>query len=429
MELTWLTVGGCGRSGTTALGDALRESRSIQLFHEYQTHIFFKCVNGLFAEEQRHRVFPKAFPLFAQYAHQIPVAERDAAAIVQGIFEAVFHERAPVVGTKAPHFFMRPPPTMLPGIAEKFVMITRNPHDVVLSHTLLRQSMGISESPAASAEFGLAAWMKAWNHTVMRHGDEDFYHVFYHDFDGVQNARIAREIAAFLGIEPDFDLASMKPRQDADVAERYANAKLEHMLAKVDRLFAYDDWPEQAGHCLENGVLFGCPLKDGKAINFTNTGNSWKYVQSGFYPPERGGSWTMGGRSVLVFTPAKPFAGDLTCELDVKRALEHSNEAPVATIRVNGQDLARQVFSLGGRKGSGRKFRIDLPGLEPTPGPVVLEICVENPRSPKTLGLSNDDRSLGVKIRTLTLDDTRPTRGALRGLRGLRTAKVGFQRA
>lgn len=401
-NLTWLTVGGCERSGTTALGNALRESSSIQLFHEVQPHIFFECLNGLFTDEQRLGVFPE----FAKYAHLLPIAERDAAAIVEHIFEVVFQKRTPVVGSKMPGFFVRPRPTMPPGIAEKTVVISRNPYDMVLSWVLQRQRNKANETAADGAEVSLKHWVRGWNYAVARYGDKDFFHILYDELDGVENARIARELAGFLGIEPDFDLARMQPRIHANVAERYAAANLEHVPAQIGQLFAYEDWPEQARHFLKNKAPFCFPLHAGDEIDFTLRGNRWKYAPEGFYSPEPAGSWTRGERSAVRFVPVEPMSGDLFCRIEVIWvAAEDEKGSLVATIRVNGQDAGRQEFCLGAHQGRGRWFTVRLEGVQPNPGALLLEICVENPRNPKALGLNNDDRSLGLMIRGLSLNN------------------------
>ena len=85
-ELTWLTVGGAPRSGTTALGEALNKSSHISLFHEYQSAVFFDAINLLFVEEERLSKYSD----FNVYEKLVPVKKRDVAKIVSTIFSVVF---------------------------------------------------------------------------------------------------------------------------------------------------------------------------------------------------------------------------------------------------------------------------------------------------------------------------------------------------
>lgn len=112
-KLTWLTVGGAPRSGTTALGEALNKSAHIALFHEYQSAVFFDAINLLFVEEERLSKFSD----FNVYENLVPVKERDAATI----FSTVFKKNASVVGTKFPGAQVWRRPDIPNSIVEKYI--------------------------------------------------------------------------------------------------------------------------------------------------------------------------------------------------------------------------------------------------------------------------------------------------------------------
>jgi len=285
-ELTWLTVGGAPRSGTTALGAELNKSSHIALFHEYQSAIFFDAINLLFVEEERLSKYSD----FNVYEKLVPVKERDIAKVVSTIFSVVFEKKASVVGTKFPGAQAWRQPDISNSIVVKYITILRNPFDCVLSAVLKDNVYDQNHVE------GLLYWMlSAWNHAVEHSQDENFFHLFYEDLDG-ENAAVAESLAAFLGIPCDFDMSGMVSRVGSysNILDRYKEAGIDYLIPFIDRLFPYDQWLMLAKERMVQRKVCGYVLPVGKTIRLTTNGDGWKYLYRGFYPPEIDGTWTDG---------------------------------------------------------------------------------------------------------------------------------------
>jgi hypothetical protein len=400
-KLTWLTVGGAPRSGTTALGDALNKSSHIALFHEWQSALFFEAVELLFADEKRHRKFAS----FPDYERCMPIKERDVAQVVSAIFSVVLKKNASVVGTKFPGSQDWPRPTIPDCITEKHIHLSRNPFDCVLSAVKKNAVEGTSQSLHA-AEVILCNWLGAWNHAVEQHQKDNFFHLFYECL-GSDNIVMAQDMAVFLDTPCDFDLAGVVAQVGlyAAVLDQYNEAGLAQMIPFIERLFPYDQWPALAKTRMNEKKLCGYVLSAGETIHLTSDGNGWKYLRHGFYLPERDGAWTAGKVAMVLFTPERHLCGAVFVTLDVVWSMDRVSPPPVVSIALNDQSLAVMPFILGPQNGLGKKYRLCCKNFDCVDGEsIALTFCIDRPQNPMQLGLSNDDRNLGVMIRSIRID-------------------------
>lgn len=400
-KLTWLTVGGAPRSGTTVLGEGLSKSSHIGLFHECQSALFFEAVDLLFADEKRHRQFAS----FPDFERCMPIKERDVGPIVSAIFSVVFKKNASVVGTKFPGSQDWPRPNIPDGIIEKHIHISRNPFDCVLSAVKKSAAEGTGRSLYA-AEVLLCHWLGAWNHAVENYRNDNFFHLFYESLS-TDNAAVAEDMAAFLGTPCDFDLAGLAGRGDpyAGILDQYNEAGLAQMIPFIERLFPYDQWPALAKTRMDEKKLCGYVLSARETIHLTSDGNGWKYVRCGFHAPERDGAWTAGKVAMVLFTPERHLSGTVCVTVDVVWSMDMVLSPPVVSISLNDRLLAAMPFMLGTQNGFGKKYRLSIEDFNCVDGEsVALTFCIDRPQNPMQLGLSSDDRDLGVMIRSISID-------------------------
>lgn len=396
-ELTWLTVGGAPRSGTTALGEALNKSAHIALFHEFQSAVFFDAINLLFVEEERLSKYSD----FNLYEKSVPVKERDVTKIVSTIFSVVFKKNASVVGTKFPGAQAWRQPTIPDSIIEKYITLCRNPFDCVLSAVLKDKAEGQLCDQNYNERL-LYWWLSSWNHAVEHNLDGNFFHLF-HEGLGEDNASTAQNIATFLGIPCDFDLTGMVSRIHTypDLLDRYNEAGIGYLIPFINRLFPYDQWLSLANKRMEQKKLCGYVLPIGKTIRLTTDGDGWKYLYSGFYPPEFDGTWTDGNVQKVLFTPDRHVYGSVCVTIAVIFAVV---PPPVVSIFLDERLLVSIPMELP-ENGLGMQCSFRIENFESIDSEtMILKFCIDTSVNPKQLGLSDDDRNLGIMISSIRID-------------------------
>lgn len=402
-DLTWLTVGGCPRSGTTALGETLNLHPEVILFHEYDQAHFFNTVRALFREEDRLSVYDETdqFDL-------IPRRAKHGAGIVRGIFQAVSGKSATILGTKFPGAHLWPEPEMIEGVTRKQIHITRAPHAVVASYAKKMLREGCSDGVAHVLDTAIAHWISAWNYAIDHRDDPSFLHLFYEEI--ASNPATANEIAMFLGLDDAsaFDFSGF--RSTNKTAAEY-RAELEAMgfgapLGRLDALARYAQWADFARDAMRDGTKIGFPLASGDLIDLSalHGANGWKYPVQGFYPPEADGRWINGKEAALHIIPQ--FDAQLAqLSIDVPWTFEPEGIPPVLSVEVDGQRVLDTQVSLGNTQGVSKRFTWLLRDINLRAGcSSVIRLRILNPRNPKSLGLGQDDRDLGLMIRGLRID-------------------------
>lgn len=398
--LIWLVAGGCPRSGTTALGAELSKSAYISLFHENASHSFFDAIDALFAEERRLRRYRE----FPEWVDLMPLREKHAAEIAATVFAVVFGARTPIIGTKFPGHQYWPRPTLPQGVVWKEVVTSRNPYDTVLSYSKKMVTQGDQKSPSGGWRRALVHWLHAWNYAVLNRDNPDFLNIMYDELSG-DNSAVAQRVADHLGIERDFDLSGLSPRRSSDIEAKFAAAGISEALDLLRPICGYEDWLSVARDRMSSGRLFGYPMP-AEGIDFCSGGNSWMHTQSGFYPPELHGTWTSGPSALVTLSVPQAPPTDMYLVLDVTWSLEMRGEVPSIVMLVDGETVACTKIELGKANGKGRTFQFKIPGYKSDGRGTAIEIKIENPRNPKLLGVSNDDRDLGIMLRSLRFQST-----------------------
>lgn len=138
----WLVIGGCPRSGTTALLDCLNHHNNIGLIPEYN---FFKVIDDfekIFYKEENSRKKlwieninsnkrdEKAKVLLKDFLQFIPQKEKHLKPLIHSLFQHVFSEKKDlkVIGEKLPLYFKQPQDKLNKALSNiKYIHLFRNP--------------------------------------------------------------------------------------------------------------------------------------------------------------------------------------------------------------------------------------------------------------------------------------------------------------
>lgn len=392
-KITWLNVTGSPRSGTTALGAALNKSQHIGVLHEHYPKDFFDSIESLFKNQDFHASLG-GYPFFAD---SIVARERDLTPIVESIFSIVFKKSPSIIGSKIPGLQRREKTRYPEGFRPREINIVRNPVDVVNSY--LKKSDGtLAEDP----EQAFCDWLHSFNYAVAQQGGEDFFWVLYERFRSAENVEIATQMAEFLKIDCDFELEEMNSSEQPSEAQFLHSESGRRTFTAITRLFDLSDWDADATRKIEAGKLIGYPLTHGESIVLRAGGNSWKYVHNGFYSPEPDGSWTRGPEAIIRLTPEATLSGKLSVTLDVSWSLNIHGVGTMFSLYLDDTLLGNTTLALGDSQGASNKVIFNCPAFIQAADSVTLKIVIENPRNPSALGVSADNRDLGLMIRSIS---------------------------
>ena len=146
-------------------------------------------------------------------------------------------------------------------------------------------------------------------------------------------------------------------------------------------------------------VASQAPYLLGSTIDFQFGGDAFLYETQGWGPDEEGGSWTLGDRSVLLLKLAAPPTDDLLLTFSAHAFLAPERPKFHETLRVNNGVVADWFVTETQVEKSVRVPR----GLVRS-GVLRIEFLDNDPKSPAELGISVDDRKLGLAMENLKLD-------------------------
>lgn len=400
-ELTWCTVGGCPRSGTTAFGEVLNKHPDIALLHEYDQAHFFATVEAFFREEDRLLVFPesKDFAMIPRRAlHKLDV--------VRAVMQVFTGKNARVYGTKFPGAHLWRTPIMPDGIVHKNIHITRAPYAAIASYALKMMREGYPGGYQVILDTAIAHWISAWNYAISRRHDEDFLHLFYERIG--EDSDISQKIARFLGVEGsehfDFSSYRMMNKDFSSCRDKLMASGFGEHIELFDALSAYADWDRWSRNAYAEGKRIGFPVRDGECIDLSTKFGDWKYPTEGFYPPEQEGRWINGEGGGIDVIPMFDAPRGVMLTLEIPWAFTPGDSPSIIEIGIDGKPLVRTPIALHERNGSPHRFYWLLDRKLVYGRSVRIDIRAINPRNPKILGISNDDRHLSVMLRSLTIN-------------------------
>jgi hypothetical protein len=139
----------------------------------------------------------------------------------------------------------------------------------------------------------------------------------------------------------------------------------------------------------------------GEVLDFRTGGNGPRFEGEGWGGPEKGGSWTIGGHSVLVLPLAAPPTGDLVLSLEAHAFTAPQRNRFDDTLVVNGRAAAQWTIT---NQEPAIQEQVRLPAGLIRSRVLRIEFINHDPRSPADLGLSGDTREVGLALHTLRLD-------------------------
>jgi hypothetical protein len=116
--------------------------------------------------------------------------------------------------------------------------------------------------------------------------------------------------------------------------------------------------------------------------------------------PDQAGVWTEGSRCELALALDGIDESDYVLTLSLGSICVGPDESLRVEADVNGERAAARDFRFGDPD-----WRIESPAPVPADGKVDLTLMIEEPSSPHELGWSEDDRQLGLLLRTLVVEE------------------------
>lgn len=142
----------------------------------------------------------------------------------------------------------------------------------------------------------------------------------------------------------------------------------------------------------------------GELIEFSQQGNGGLYTTQGWSGPEAWGRWSINEAATIEMRVVNVPNQALELEFNMGAFVNGAHPCQEVGIVVNKKEIARQKVCAGngGEHPSPYKFKLNQELLR-SDGIINIRLVTPDSISPKKLGMSSDDRVLGVGIRTLKL--------------------------
>ena len=142
----------------------------------------------------------------------------------------------------------------------------------------------------------------------------------------------------------------------------------------------------------------------GGVIDFSQNGSGDLYAMQGWLDSETWGRWSINGEAAIKIRLTDPLSQALKLEVVMSAFVSGSHPCQEVGIIFNGKEIARKPLCIGkgGDEPSSYKFVLQRELLRQD-GRIDIRFVTPDAISPKTLGISSDERLLGVGIRSLSL--------------------------
>ena len=173
------------------------------------------------------------------------------------------------------------------------------------------------------------------------------------------------------------------------------------LLARIDKFVVFapgflDFHSASENPDFENDDDFGIPLHAGTEVSFT-TGASRIHTGFGWSSPEEWGTWSDGDEAFLNFYYRQKPQRDVRLRLTFNVFMAKSHDRQDLKISANGVEVAEwHIDAAVDRMPVTKELTIPVSLLQ-TPH-LELKLSIGNPMSPAQLGLSSDDRRLGIGL-------------------------------
>lgn len=124
---------------------------------------------------------------------------------------------------------------------------------------------------------------------------------------------------------------------------------------------------------------------------------------SGWARPEAWGVWTDGTQARIGFKIDGEIDSDVDVAMQVKAFMGGSRKELTVSPTANGRPLAPIVFTGSQAEATLQVIRVSAADINEANGRVQLDFAIQDPQSPQQLGLSADERRLGIGLIELTV--------------------------
>jgi hypothetical protein len=179
----------------------------------------------------------------------------------------------------------------------------------------------------------------------------------------------------------------------------------EHLHIWSPRLNITWPWMEERARLLEQlriADLRRKPLPLDETVFFSACGRASDYLRVvGFHDPEHWGAWTDYEAVSLAFQIATPLPRGAHAELVLVPFVHERHPHIRVKVSANGRAISERTFDQT-QEGQSLTWELQLSKL-PLASPVWLAFEIESPASPNELGLSSDERRLGLGFVSFTV--------------------------
>jgi hypothetical protein len=169
-----------------------------------------------------------------------------------------------------------------------------------------------------------------------------------------------------------------------------------------EQIRAVNYWSK--GYCETFGydIPSSVPIPRGtNVLSFGSDSDALAYLRGGFSYPEDGFTWTDGDEAIIALPLLAPVGGRITCEFRYfKPRPKSAPPVKLVVMLLRGGEVMRSVIESG--EGKTIKFEMDdarLYGMQE----LLFRIAVVNPYCPKAHNNSDDQRSLGMALQSISV--------------------------
>ncbi|MBI4836226.1 MAG: sulfatase-like hydrolase/transferase [Candidatus Abawacabacteria bacterium] len=139
------------------------------------------------------------------------------------------------------------------------------------------------------------------------------------------------------------------------------------------------------------------PYKYGNVIEFIKGSEGLEYLKSGWSTPEDTQTWSSANEATIAI-PIHPSSHDLLLSADIMPLIA-AKQLPMQNIKVLINDHVSSTWQMQ----SNGEYFLTIPKEETHNGILLIRFLIPQARSPKSLGISEDMRTLGIAIKKIII--------------------------
>lgn len=230
-------------------------------------------------------------------------------------------------------------------------------------------------------------------------------------YDAQDAARVAERVRSECDVAPYVDALATIYREviaqgaPAPPPEPWRDALSRHLQLWGPRAQAGWPWAQERDALLarigelETGLA---PLEVGRKVEFAGADRRWRRLLGGFGRVEPVGVWTIAEEATLAVRVVADAGPSLTLHFSLRVFLHADRPRQHVEAIVNGRPKAIWRFEGQALRTTHAEIQLSPADIGPD-GLVWLLLRIDDPVSPKALGLNSDERRLGVMLLTLEL--------------------------